>query len=171
MNTKIDQHFIFIYLYNNKFAYISKIVYDIINHNKHNKKNKYNKKRIMNKRIKILIIEDNIDIQELYKIYFEDAGFEVYSSMDGLHWITKILEIVPDLIILDIMMPQMNGFEVLETIKNQSSIKIPVIICSNLSQQADIDKAYELWADLYLRKSDYQGAEIVDKINEFLNKK
>jgi len=62
----------------------------------------------------------------------------------------------PDIIILDIMMPSMNGFEVLKTIKTQSSIKIPIVVCSNLSSKEDEVKMMELGADLYLRKSDYK---------------
>lgn len=125
----------------------------------------------MNIRKKVLIIEDNEDIQELYKIYFESEGFEVKSSTDWLKGIVDVVEFKPDLIILDIMMPQMNGFEVLETLKNNSSISTPVIVCSNLSQQSDIDKAYSNGADLYLRKSDYQWIHIVEKIKKFMEEK
>lgn len=125
----------------------------------------------MNIKKKILIIEDTVDLVELYKIYFESAWFEVYTALDGLNGITKAVEVHPDVILLDIMMPQMNGFEVLETIKNQSSISIPIIICSNLSKQSDIDKAYNYWADLYLRKSDYEGQQVVDKVLEYLKEK
>lgn len=89
----------------------------------------------MNIKKKILIVEDNVDLQELYKIYFEIAGFEVHQRLDGLKGITEMIELKPDIVLLDIMMPQMNGFEVLEVIKNQSSIEIPIIVCSNLSQQ------------------------------------
>ncbi|MDD3646115.1 MAG: response regulator [Candidatus Gracilibacteria bacterium] len=116
----------------------------------------------------ILIIEDTVDLVELYKIYFEGEGLEVYTATDGLEGITKMVEIKPDIVLLDIMMPQMNGFEVLEAIKNQTSMDTPIIICSNLSKQTDIDKALELGADLYIRKSDYEGSEIVKKVMEFV---
>lgn len=122
----------------------------------------------MNRKEKVLIIEDNTDIQELYRVYFESAWFEVFSSLDGLHGIADLVEIQPDLVLLDIMMPQMNGFEVLETIKNHSSLSIPIIVCSNLGQESDIKKAYNAWADLFLQKSDYQWPEIVDKVIQFL---
>jgi CheY-like chemotaxis protein len=62
-------------------------------------------------------------------------------SNDGMDGIIKILENTPDVIILDIMMPQMDGFEVLKTIRDQSSIRIPLIVCSNLSSEADKNKA------------------------------
>jgi len=93
----------------------------------------------------VLIIEDNEDIQEIYKIHFESQWFTVISTLNGLDGIIKTLEISPDIILLDIMMPQMDGFEVLETIKNHSSINTPIIVCSNLSQESDKHKTFELW--------------------------
>lgn len=119
---------------------------------------------------KILIVEDNADLQELYKIYFEMEGFEVHQKFDGLWGIAEIVDLKPDVVLLDIMMPQMNGFEVLEVLRDQSSIRIPIIVCSNLSQQTDIDKALEAGADEYIRKSDYDGKQIVDKVVEILKK-
>jgi len=117
---------------------------------------------------KILIIDDNIDLQDLFRIHFESAGFLVYTSGDGLKGITEMLELKPDVILLDLMMPQMNGFEVLDTIRNYSSIKIPVVVCSSLSQEADIQRAYELGADGYIKKSDASGEQIVKQVSKFL---
>lgn len=119
---------------------------------------------------KVLIIEDNIDIQEIYKINFEIAWFEVYSSLDWLSWIVELIEKKPNIILLDLMMPEMDWFDVLKTIKEHSSINTPVIVCSNLSTIEDEEKAYRLGASLYLRKSDYQWDEIVEKVIEFLKK-
>ncbi len=119
---------------------------------------------------KILIIEDNQEIQEIYKINFESEGFVVKTSIDWLEWIVQLLDFKPDIIILDIMMPKMDGFEVLKTIKEQSSIKIPIIVCSNLNSKQDEEKALLYWADLYLRKSDYEGDEIVEKTKDILAK-
>lgn len=118
---------------------------------------------------KILIVEDNLDILELYKIYFTKAGFEVHTSENGLMGVVDIVNLDPDIILLDIMMPQMNWFEVLEAIKNQSSITAPIIVCSNLSQQSDADKALKLWADMYITKSDYEVSEIIEKTNSLLH--
>lgn len=74
------------------------------------------------------------------------------------------------LILLDIMMPHMNGYEVLETIKKQSSIQTPIAVCSNLTQQKDIKKAYELWADLFIRKSESSWKEVVWKALKLIDK-
>jgi len=117
---------------------------------------------------KILIIDDNQDLQDMFRIYFEAAGYLVYISDDGLKGITQMLDLQPDVILLDLMMPQMNGFEVLETIRDYSSIKIPVIVCSSLAQESDIRKAYELWAAGYIKKSDVTPEKIVEKIGEFI---
>ncbi len=119
-------------------------------------------------RKKVLIIEDNLDLVDIYTINFESEWFLVESATDGMKWIVKLLDVQPDIILLDIMMPQMDGFEVLKTIKNQSSIKTPVIVCSNLASEEDVQKAIDLWADIYLRKSDYQWDEIVAKAIELL---
>jgi len=117
---------------------------------------------------RILIIEDNLDILDLYKIYFAEAGYEVYTSENGLVWIVDIVDMKPDIILLDIMMPQMNGFEVLESIKEHSNIHIPIAVCSNLWQQSDIDKSLELWASIYITKSDHEVEEIVKKVDAMI---
>ncbi len=117
---------------------------------------------------KILIIDDNIDLQAIFRIHFEAAWYLVYTSSDGMQWVTKLLECQPDIILLDIMMPQMNGYEVLDTIRNHSSIHIPVIVCSSLSQASDIQKTYESWADGYIKKAEVWGEEIVKQVSGFL---
>lgn len=120
---------------------------------------------------KVLIIEDNVELQEIYRINFEADGYLVEVSDNGMDGIIKILNQKPDIIILDIMMPQVNGFELLQTIRDQSSIHIPIIVCSNLSSKDDEQKAIDFWADMYLRKSDYEWDEIVMRATELLEKK
>jgi CheY-like chemotaxis protein len=74
------------------------------------------------------------------------------------------------MILLDIMMPDTDWFEVLSIIKKQSSFKIPIIVCSNLSSEEDKEKALSLWASAYIRKSDYEWDKIVEKAISFLDK-
>jgi len=119
----------------------------------------------------ILIIEDNTDIQEIYKIFFEDSDFLVYHSFDGLDGIVQILEKKPEAVLLDLMMPSMDGYELLRSIKEQSSINIPIIVCSNLSQEQDKRKAFELGADHFLVKSNYSPEQIVQEVISFLDTK
>ncbi len=120
-----------------------------------------------NKR-RILIIEDNSDIQQLYKYAFEASGYEVKSSINGLDGINDAVEYRPDVILLDLMMPEMNGFEVLSALTTSTSLSTPVIVASNLSQESDKQKALEAGASLYLVKSDYEGPDLVAKVDEFM---
>ena len=120
-----------------------------------------------NKR-KILIIEDNTDIQQLYKYAFEASGYVVKTSNNGLDGLNDAIEYQPDVILLDIMMPEMNGFEVLSAFTTNTSLSMPIIITSNLSQESDKQKALTAGASLYLVKSDYEGPDLVAKVNEFM---
>jgi DNA-binding response OmpR family regulator len=118
---------------------------------------------------KVLIIEDNLDLQEIYKISFEEQWFIVELAEEWLKWIIKLLDNPPDIILLDIMMPGTDWFEVLRIIKKQSSIKTPIIVCSNLSSDTDRERVMTLWANDYIRKSDYEWDEIVEKVIQFLD--
>lgn len=120
---------------------------------------------------KILIIEDNADLVELYKIAFRSAGFEVSSKGNGMDGVVQALEFHPDVILLDIMMPQMDGFEVLSAIRNNSSLEVFIVINSNLSRQQDIDLAKRLGADAYLQKSEYSPTELAEKVLALLGAK
>jgi DNA-binding response OmpR family regulator len=121
----------------------------------------------------ILIIEDNTELVDIYTTRFENAGFKVFSSHNGLDAMVILASESIDLIILDLMMPQMNGFEVLESIKNNFSnekTQIPIVIWSNLSQEYDKEKAMRMGASLYLAKSSYSGDDLVKTITRFLEK-
>jgi len=120
---------------------------------------------------KIFIIEDNNDLSEMFKIAFEQKGFEVEVSLNGMDGITKAVEFKPDLILLDIMMPQMDGYEVLGALHNNTSMKTIVVINSNLEQEKDADKALSMGADFYLRKSDYTPFEVVKKVKEIIEER
>jgi CheY-like chemotaxis protein len=123
---------------------------------------------------KIFIVEDNADIREIYRLVFDLAGFTVVTSDNGLDAISRIAEIAPDIVLLDIMLPEMDGFQVLTAIKenfNDSNLKnTPIIVWSNLSQEEDIQKAMTLGANYYLRKSDYDGDVLIDKVKDILAK-
>lgn len=124
---------------------------------------------------KIFIVEDNADIRQIYQLRFEVAGFKVVSSENGLDFITRIAEEKPDAVLLDLMLPEMDGFTVLQTLKNNfetSGIKDTKIIAwSNLSEDSDIQKALSMGANYYLRKSDYEGDDLVAKVKDLLTAK
>jgi DNA-binding response OmpR family regulator len=115
---------------------------------------------------KILIIEDNPDLVEMYNLKFRNEGFEVFTAKDGEEGINKVVEKKPDIILLDLLMPNMNGFEVLKTIKDNTEMNVKIIVLSNLGQQSQIDKAYELGATYYMVKANFTPAEVVDKVKE-----
>ncbi len=120
----------------------------------------------------ILIIEDDEFLRGLIskKLLVED--FKISVAVDGGEAVKKIKEEKPDLILLDLILPVMDGFEVLAQIKKDSSINsIPVIILSNLGEKEDIDKGLELGAIDYLVKAQLTPEEIVAKIGSILEKK
>jgi len=117
---------------------------------------------------KVLIIDDNEDIRTIYSTSFEQAGYKVFTSNDGLAGITDIIEINPTVIILDLLMPEMDGYEFISSLRNNTSFKSPIVVTSSFPDEDKKDEALERGADLYLVKSDYSGEELVDKVNRFL---
>ena len=123
----------------------------------------------MNKTSKrVLIVEDDKDLQDIYRYAFEDAGYEVKISDDGLNGVTDATEYLPDVVILDIMMPEMNGYQFLSALNNNTSLKIPVVVVTNLTQEREKQKALAAGASLFLTKSEYDGPDLVVKVNELL---
>ncbi len=118
-----------------------------------------------------MIIEDDKSLQEIYKINFEVAGFDVVIEADGLSGISAVVEKKPDIILLDIMMPNMDGFAFLRAVKENTSISVPIVVCSNLSDKETYDKAFAAGASAVLLKVDYSGKELVQKIEGILMQK
>jgi len=125
----------------------------------------------MNK-YKILLIEDDSFISHAYTDGLGRAGFEMIAASNGEEGIEKIKSENPNLILLDLIMPIKNGFEVLEEIKKDDNLKnIPVIILSNLGQKSDIEKGKTLGAVDYMVKANFSMEEVVKKIKKYLIKK
>jgi DNA-binding response OmpR family regulator len=116
--------------------------------------------------MKIHIIEDNADLQTIYKQLFTDAGHEAVTSGNGLTGITEVVDFQPDIVLLDIMMPEMDGYEFLRVLRENTSMHPMIIVCSNLSSQDDIDQAIHAGADAYLKKSDFIGAQLVAAVEQ-----
>lgn len=123
----------------------------------------------MDSKIKVLIIEDNADLSEMFKTAFDAKGYEAEISPNGMDGITRAAQWRPDVILLDIMMPQMNGYEVLSALKNNTSLPTKVVISSNLEQEQDAKKALDMGADLYLKKSEHTPFETVEKVAELMD--
>jgi DNA-binding response OmpR family regulator len=115
-----------------------------------------------------MIMEDDKGLQEIYTINFEAAGYEVLIEGDGLSGISEVVEKNPDIILLDVMMPNMDGFAFLKAMKENTSVNIPVVVCSNLSDKETQDKAFQAGASAVLLKVNYTGRELVHKIDSIL---
>lgn len=118
---------------------------------------------------KIMIIEDNKDIQEIYKHSFLKAGYDVIIEENGLDGITNVAEKLPDVILLDLMMPKVDGFEFLRLMKKNSTLlSIPVIVCSNISDNDITTKVLDAGAAAIILKVDYSGKQLVEKVETIL---
>lgn len=121
--------------------------------------------------MKILIVDDEKDLTNLIRVNLESEGFECIVAYNGAEGIEKVANELPDLILLDIKMPVMDGYEVLEELKeNHQTASIPVIMCTTVRGEENIKKAYELGASGYIIKP-FEMYEIVEKIQEMTNLK
>ncbi|MEK7658694.1 MAG: response regulator [Patescibacteria group bacterium] len=120
----------------------------------------------------ILIVEDDEFLRGLISKKLLAEDFKISVAVDGGEAVKKIKEEKPDLILLDLILPVMNGFEVLSKIKKDSSINsIPVVILSNLGEKEDIDKGLELGAIDYFVKAQLTPEEIVVKVKNIFEEK
>lgn len=119
---------------------------------------------------KLVIIEDDAFIQKAYSVSLEKAGFDVEVEGDGELAIAAIKKHKPRLILLDIILPGKNGFEILKDIRAEKSFdNIPVMIVSNLEQQGDVSKGFKLGAIDYVLKATTPIHELVKKVDVILN--
>jgi len=120
----------------------------------------------------ILIIEDDEFFGSLISKKLSDDGFEISLSPDGERGFDSAVKEKPDLILLDLLLPGIDGFEVLKKIKENDDIKsTPVIILSNLGQPEEIDKGLSLGATDFLIKAQITPEEVADKIEKVFGKK
>jgi CheY-like chemotaxis protein len=118
---------------------------------------------------KILIVEDDKFLRELMSKKLITLGYEVVSAADGESGLVMIKETKPDVVLLDLILPGINGFEVLEKAKQDPEItNIPVVILSNLGQGEDIEKGLALGAKDFLVKAHFTPQEIVNKLKSIL---
>ncbi len=118
---------------------------------------------------KILVVEDDRFLKELIVQKLEKENYQVAEAIDGEEAITMTKKEKPDLILLDLILPKVNGFKVLEKIKEDASTsQIPVIILTNLGQKNDVEKGLKLGAVDYLIKAHFTPNEIINKIKNIL---
>ena len=117
----------------------------------------------------ILIIEDDKFLRELIAQKLIKEGFEISEAVDGEEGMKKVKEEKPDLVLLDLILPGIDGFEVLSRMREESALaSIPVIILSNLGQREDVEKGLRMGAVDYLIKAHFTPGEIIDKIKAAL---
>lgn len=118
--------------------------------------------------MKILLVEDDEFFQKFYTFKLQEKGYEVVNALNGDVGLEKMRLVHPDLVLLDIIMPQKNGFDVLTEKKADLTISsIPVIVFSTLGQEDDMKKALTLGAQSYVNKSFFDFDTLSAKINEF----
>ncbi len=117
----------------------------------------------------ILLIEDDVFLANIYKTKFEMEGFKVTVAENGEAGLEAARTKAPDLILLDILLPKMDGFTVLKKIKEDEKIaRVPVILLTNLGQKDDVDKGLQLGASDYLIKAHFKPSETVAKVRKIL---
>ena len=118
---------------------------------------------------KILFIEDEPALQKTFGEILKQEGYKTIPALDGEIGLRLAKTKKPDLILLDLILPKVHGFEVLKKLKEEQKTKdIPVIVLTNLERIGDVDKAIELGATTYLIKADYSLEEVVEKIKKAL---
>ncbi len=119
---------------------------------------------------KILIVEDDALIARLYQKAFSFDNYEVEVVTDGRLALEMLKKFKPSLVLMDIMMPRMSGYEVLKTIKADSSFRnIPVVMLTNLSDKDSVNSAKNNGADGFIVKGDHKPLDIVRMVKEVLN--
>ncbi len=118
---------------------------------------------------KILLVEDDEGLANVYKARLEAEGFEVRHCDNGESALSDAMEYKPDLILLDVMMPEISGFDVLDILRNTPEVfEIKIIMLTALNQDSDKQRAEELGIDDYLVKSQVVIADVVDRIKYHL---
>jgi len=119
--------------------------------------------------MKVLFIEDEVKFQKTFAEFFSKEDLEVVSAYDGISGLRLAEEHLPDIIVLDLILPKKDGFQVLAEIKKNPLLQaIPVIILTNLEGVEDIEKAVSLGASSYLVKANYSMSEILNEIRKAL---
>lgn len=121
---------------------------------------------------KVLIVDDDAFLLDMYALKFKESGFLVEVARNGEEAIAKAKDAGPDVILLDIVMPKMDGFDVLRTIKKDNlAPNSAVVILTNLGQKEDVERGSKLGADDYIVKAHFTPSEVVAKVKSVLEKR
>lgn len=117
----------------------------------------------------ILIVEDEPFLVEMYKARFEQEGYEVEVAFNGTTVLDSVKKNKPDIVLLDIVMPEQDGYAVLRELKTRKDLRFtPVLVFSNLAQDEEIEKGIKLGADKYFIKSEYTPSQLVQEVEKMI---
>ena len=115
----------------------------------------------------ILLVEDEPTLQKTLSLALAQEGYDVKSALDGEIGLRLAKETKPDIILLDLILPKMDGFEVLDELKKDEALKdVPVIVLTNLESTPDIERALALGATNYLVKTNYDLKDVIEKVKD-----
>ncbi|NOQ68252.1 response regulator [Patescibacteria group bacterium] len=121
---------------------------------------------------RVLLVEDDDFLRKICRTKMEREGFNVSVAINGKEALKKIIEGDPQIVLLDIILPIMDGFEVLKRVKEDpSKSSVPIIMLTNLGQESEIEKGFKLGAEDYIVKAHLTVGEIIEKVKEILKKK
>lgn len=125
-----------------------------------------------NKTYTVLLAEDDNFVSDIYNLKLQKEGFQVVLAQDGREAIKYLETEVPDIIMLDIMMPYADGMDVLVAMQKDEHLKhVPILMLTNLSDRENIDKAMSMGASDYLIKAHFTPSEVVQKVRELIKQK
>jgi DNA-binding response OmpR family regulator len=120
-------------------------------------------------KVLLLIVEDDSDLADMYSTKFKSSGFSVDIAHNGAEGYAMMKAEQPDLVLMDMLMPELSGIEAVRKAKADESVRhIPIIMLTNQSDDADLKAALEAGAHSYILKADLTPAEVVDKIKAIL---
>ena len=122
------------------------------------------------KKQKVLLVEDEQMIVDMYKLRLEEEGFEVFNTDKGSAALEYVEKEKPAIILLDVILPEVDGFSILQTLKENTKTKdIPVLMLTNLGQESDQQKGDDLGAAGYFVKANHTPVEVIQKVKELIS--
>jgi DNA-binding response OmpR family regulator len=124
------------------------------------------------KKVKVAIIEDDMAIVQMYRTKFESEGYEVATAADGITGLELIDTFLPDIILLDLMMPNMNGLDMLSRLRNQPGGRdAKVVVLTNMGDTETATKVYKMAANDYIVKAEMTPKQVAERVKALLDKK
>ena len=120
---------------------------------------------------KVLLIEDNKEVQLIYQTVFTQQGFEVVVRDNALEALVDIADVKPQVVVCDIMMPDMDGYEFLRRFKENTSLHMPIVMCSNVDETDAVKKCMDLGADEYFTKATKDPYMLGEELKKIIEKK